>query len=135
MNSLVVSFEAQPRRASLPPMIHDNVLGAIGNTPLVRLNRVTSGLACTVVAKLEALNPGGSVKDRTAVRIVAEAEKRGALKPGGTIVESTSGNMGVGLALVAAVKGYRCIVCTTDKQSEDKINLVRAFGAEVRIGA
>lgn len=114
-------------------MIHDNVLGAIGRTPLVRLNRVVEGLACTVVGKLEAFNPGGSVKDRTAARIVAEAERRGHLKPGGTIVESTSGNMGVGLSLVAAVKGYRCIVVTTDKQSEDKINLVRAFGAEVRI--
>jgi cystathionine beta-synthase len=114
-------------------MIHDDVLGTIGRTPLVRLNRVASGLACTVVGKLEAFNPGGSVKDRTAQRIVAEAERRGALKPGGTIVESTSGNMGVGLALVAAVKGYRCVVVTTDKQSEDKINLVRAFGAEVRI--
>jgi cystathionine beta-synthase len=99
----------------------------------VRLNRVVAGLSCTVVGKLEAFNPGGSVKDRTAARIVAEAEKKGVLKPGGTIVESTSGNMGVGLALVAAVKGYRCVVCTTDKQSEDKINLVRAFGAEVRI--
>jgi cystathionine beta-synthase len=114
-------------------MIHDNVLGTIGRTPLVRLHRVVEGLACTVVGKLEAFSPGGSVKDRTAARIVAEAERRGALKPGGTIVESTSGNMGVGLALVAAVKGYRCVVCTTDKQSEDKINLVRAFGAEVRI--
>ncbi len=114
-------------------MIHDTILDTIGGTPLVRLHRVTSGLACDVVAKLEAFNPAGSVKDRTAARIVAEAEKRGALRPGGTIVESTSGNMGVGLALVAAVKGYRCIVCTTDKQSEDKINLVRAFGAEVRI--
>jgi cystathionine beta-synthase len=114
-------------------MIHDDILGTIGRTPLVRLNRVASNLACTVVAKLEAFNPAGSVKDRTAARIVAEAERRGNLKPGGTIVESTSGNMGVGLALVSAVKGYRCIVCTTDKQSEDKINLVRAFGAEVRI--
>jgi len=110
-------------------MIHDDILGTIGRTPLVRLNRVASNLACTVVAKLEAFNPAGSVKDRTAARIVAEAERRGNLKPGGTIVESTSGNMGVGLALVSAVKGYRCIVCTTDKQSEDKINLVRAFGA------
>jgi len=114
-------------------MIHDDILGTIGNTPLVRLNRVAANLACTVVAKLEAFNPAGSVKDRTAIRIVLEAEKRGALRPGGTIVESTSGNMGVGLALVAAVKGYRCVVVTTDKQSEDKINLVRAFGAEVRI--
>jgi len=114
-------------------MIHDDILGTIGGTPLVRLNRVASNLACTVVAKLEAFNPAGSVKDRTAARIVAEAERRGNLKPGGTIVESTSGNMGVGLALVAAVRGYRCVVVTTDKQSEDKINLVRAFGAEVRI--
>ena len=114
-------------------MIHDNVLSAIGRTPLVRLHRVVEGLACDVVGKLEAFNPGGSIKDRTAARIVAEAERRGQLKPGGTIVESTSGNMGVGLSMVAAVKGYRCIVCTTDKQSEDKINLVRAFGAEVRI--
>src|SRR5258706_2158303 len=114
-------------------MIHDTILDTIGGPPLVRLRRVTSGLACDVVAKLEAFNRAGSVKDRTAARIVAEAERKGHLKPGGTIVESTSGNMGVGLAMVAAVKGYRCIVVTTDKQSEEKINLVRAFGAEVRI--
>jgi cystathionine beta-synthase len=114
-------------------MIHDDILSTVGHTPLVRLRRVVEALACEVVAKLEATNPGGSVKDRTAVRIVLEAERRGALKPGGTIVESTSGNMGVGLSLVAAVKGYRCVVVTTDKQSEEKINLVRAFGAEVRI--
>src|SRR5439155_18912108 len=103
-------------------MIHENVLGTIGRTPLVRLSRVVANLRCSVVAKLEAFNPGGSVKDRTAARIVVEAEKKGLLKPGGTIVEATSGNMGVGLALVAAVRGYRCVVVTTDKQSEDKIN-------------
>ena len=114
-------------------MIHADMLATIGATPLVRLNRVAKGLPCEVVAKIEATNPGGSVKDRTAVRIVTDAEKRGLLKPGGTIVEATSGNMGVGLALVAAVRGYRCVVVTTDKQSEDKINLVRAFGAQVRI--
>src|SRR5436190_13682896 len=110
-------------------MIHEDVLSTIGRTPLVKLRRVVQGFSCTVLAKLEAFNPGGSVKDRTAVRIVTEAERKGLLKPGGTIVESTSGNMGVGLALVAAVRGYRCVVVTTDKQSEEKINLVRAFGA------
>lgn len=114
-------------------MIHDNVLGTIGNTPVVRLHRVTKGLRCEVAAKLEATNPGGSVKDRTASAIVADAERRGLLRPGGTIVEATSGNMGVGLAMVAAVRGYRCIVVTTDKQSEEKINLVKAFGADVRV--
>jgi cystathionine beta-synthase len=114
-------------------VIHDDMIGTIGNTPLVRLQRVARGLACEVVAKIEATNPAGSVKDRTAQRIVADAERRGLLKRGGTIVESTSGNMGVGLAFVAAVRGYRCVVVTTDKQSEEKINLVRAFGAEVRV--
>ena len=113
--------------------IHETVLDLIGGTPMVRLRRIGSDLPCSLVAKLESWNPAGSVKDRTAARIVAEAERKGLLKPGGVIVESTSGNMGVGLSLVAAVKGYRCIVVTTDKQSEDKINLVKAFGADVRI--
>jgi len=113
--------------------IHDDVLELIGHTPMVKLRRITSDLPCTVVAKLESWNPSGSVKDRTAWRVVIEAERAGHLKPGGTIVESTSGNMGVGLSLVAAVKGYRCIVVTTDKQSEDKINLVKAYGADVRV--
>ncbi|MCE9634099.1 MAG: pyridoxal-phosphate dependent enzyme [Planctomycetes bacterium] len=113
--------------------IQDDILGLIGRTPMVKLRRITAGLPCTVVGKLESWNPSGSVKDRTAARIVAEAERRGLLKPGGTIVESTSGNMGVGLSLVAAVKGYKCIVVTTDKQSEDKVNLVKAYGSDVRI--
>ena len=113
--------------------IHDDILGLIGHTPLVKLRRISAHLPCTLIAKLESWNPSGSVKDRTASRIVAEAERRGALRPGGTIVESTSGNMGVGLSLVAAVKGYKCIVVTTDKQSEDKVNLVKAYGSDVRI--
>jgi len=113
--------------------IHDSVLDLVGGTPLVRLRRIAAGLPCTMVGKLEAFNPAGSVKDRTALRIVSEAERKGLLRPGGTIVESTSGNMGVGLSLMAAVRGYKCIVVTTDKQSEDKVNLVKAFGAEVRI--
>lgn len=113
--------------------IRNDVLELIGGTPMVKIRRIAADLPCTVAAKLESWNPAGSVKDRTASRIVAEAERKGLLKPGGTIVESTSGNMGVGLSLVAAVKGYRCIVVTTDKQSEDKVNLVKAFGADVRI--
>lgn len=113
--------------------IHESVLDLIGRTPMVKFRRIAAGLPCTLVGKLEAFNPAGSVKDRTAIRIVLEAERKGLLKPGGTIVESTSGNMGVGLALVAAVRGYKCVVVTTDKQSEDKVNLVKAFGADVRI--
>lgn len=113
--------------------IHDTVLDLVGRTPLVRIRRIAASLPCTIAGKLEAFNPAGSVKDRTALRIVLEAEKKGLLQPGGTIVESTSGNMGVGLSLVAAVRGYRCIVVTTDKQSEEKVNLVKAFGSDVRI--
>jgi cystathionine beta-synthase len=109
----------------------DNVVEMIGNTPLVRLNRVSEGIAATVLAKVEYVNPGGSVKDRIALRMVEEAEKVGLLKPGGTIVEPTSGNTGVGLALVAQLKGYRCVFVCPDKVSEDKRNVLRAYGAEV----
>ncbi len=109
----------------------DNVVEMIGNTPLVRLNRVTEGIAATVLAKVEYVNPGGSVKDRIALRMVEEAEKAGILQPGGTIVEPTSGNTGVGLALVAQLKGYRCVFVCPDKVSEDKRNVLRAYGAEV----
>jgi cystathionine beta-synthase len=109
----------------------DNVVELIGQTPLVRLHRVTEGLSPTVLAKVEYLNPGGSVKDRIAVRMVAEAEKAGLLRPGGTIVEPTSGNTGVGLALVAQTKGYQCVFVCPDKVSEDKRNVLRALGAEV----
>jgi cystathionine beta-synthase len=109
----------------------DNVVELIGNTPLVRLNRVTEGLAATVLAKVEYINPGGSVKDRIALRMIEDAERAGRLQPGGTIVEPTSGNTGVGLALVAQQRGYRCVFVCPDKVSEDKRNVLRAYGAEV----
>jgi cystathionine beta-synthase len=109
----------------------DNILEAIGNTPLVRLNRLAADLAPAVYAKVEMVNPGGSVKDRIAVAMVDEAERSGLLKPGGTIIEATSGNTGVGLAMVAAVRGYRCIFIMPDKMSTEKIRLLKAYGAEV----
>jgi len=109
------------------------VTAAIGATPLVALDRLASGLASRVVAKLEHMNPGGSVKDRIAMPMIEAAERAGLLKPGGVIVEPTSGNTGVGLAMAAAVKGYRCIFVMADKQSEEKRALLRAYGAEVVI--
>ncbi len=112
-------------------MIHDSVLGTIGQTPLVRLNAVTRALNVAVAAKVEFFNPGGSVKDRIAVGMIDAAEQDGSLKPGGTIIEGTSGNTGAGLAIVAISRGYRCIFTTTDKQSQEKIDVLRAFGAEV----
>ncbi len=112
-------------------MIYDNVLSMIGNTPLVRLNKVTRGIQATVLAKCEFMNPGGSVKDRPGLSMIEAAEREGKLKPGGTIVEATSGNTGVGLAIAAAVKGYRMIFVIPDKMSDEKINLLRAFGARV----
>jgi len=113
------------------PQIADSLLDLIGNTPLVRLRRVTEGLTCQVVAKLEMTNPGGSVKDRPAVAMIDAAERDGLLGPGGTIVEPTSGNTGVGLAIVAAQRGYRCIFVMTDKVAPEKVELLRAYGAEV----
>jgi cystathionine beta-synthase len=110
---------------------YDNVVELIGNTPLVRLRNVTAGIRATVLAKVEYLNPGGSVKDRIALRMVEDAEKAGILQPGGTIVEPTSGNTGVGLALVAQLKGYRCVFVCPDKVSQDKQDVLRAYGAEV----
>jgi cystathionine beta-synthase len=112
-------------------MYHENILGTIGNTPLVKLNRVTRGLRCTVLAKIEFFNPGGSVKDRIGVAMIEDAERRGLLKPGGTIIEGTSGNTGIGLAIAAALKGYRCIFVMNDKQSQEKINALKAYGADV----
>lgn len=112
---------------------YDNILQAIGRTPLVRLSKVTDGLDVTLLAKVEYLNPGGSVKDRIGLAMIEEAERRGLLKPGGTIIEATAGNTGAGLALAAAIKGYRCIFVLPDKMSEDKVNLLRAYGAEVVI--
>lgn len=110
---------------------YESVLDLIGNTPLVKLNKVTEGLAATVLAKVEYLNPGGSIKDRIAQRMIDEAEASGALKPGGTIVEPTSGNTGVGLAMVAQQRGYKCVFVCPDKVSEDKRNVLKAYGAEV----
>jgi cystathionine beta-synthase len=112
--------------------ICDSILDAIGHTPLVRINHVTRGVTdATVLAKIETFNPGNSIKDRMALKMVQDAERSGKLKPGGTIIEGTSGNTGMGLAIVAAVRGYRCIFTTTDKQSKEKIDALKAFGAEV----
>ncbi len=110
---------------------HDNILSTIGHTPLVRINSVTSGLEPLVLAKVEYFNPGGSVKDRIGWPIIEDAERDGRLRPGGTIIEATSGNTGVGLAIAAAIKGYRCIFVMPDKMSQEKILLLRAYGARV----
>ncbi|HVN68929.1 MAG TPA: cystathionine beta-synthase [Candidatus Binatia bacterium] len=111
----------------------ENALEAIGNTPLVKLNKVVDGAKCLVLAKVEYVNPGGSVKDRPAVAMLDAAEREGMLKPGGTIVEPTSGNTGTGLAMAAAIRGYRCILVMPDKMSREKIDLLRAYGADVVI--
>ena len=109
----------------------NNILEAVGHTPLIRLNRINQGLAPQMYVKAEFTNPGGSVKDRIGITMIDDAEKRGLLKPGGTIIEGTSGNTGMGLALVAAVRGYKCVFTTTDKQSKEKVDLLKALGAEV----
>lgn len=111
--------------------VFDSILDTIGNTPLVKLNKVASDLPCPVYAKVEFFNPGNSVKDRMALKMVEVAETNGWLKPGGTIIEGTSGNTGMGLALAAIQKGYKCIFTTTDKQSKEKVDILRALGAEV----
>ena len=112
--------------------ICNSILDAIGHTPLVRINAITRGITdATVLAKLETFNPGNSIKDRMAVKMIEDAERQGLLKPGGTIVEGTSGNTGMGLAIAAVIKGYRCVFTTTDKQSKEKIDALKAFGAEV----
>jgi cystathionine beta-synthase len=115
------------------PRIYDNIVQTIGNTPLVRLNRVTRGVRSQMIAKVEYFNPGGSVKDRIGMTIIEAAEREGRLKPGGTIVEATSGNTGVGLAIAAAIKGYKTIFVMPDKMSEEKIRVLRAYGARVVI--
>src|SRR6266700_3615134 len=113
--------------------MQDSILQSVGRTPLVRLRRIAEGIAIPIYVKVDALNPGGSVKDRVAIAMIAEAERRGWLPPGGTIIEATAGNTGVGLAMVAAVKGYRCIFVLPDKMSREKVLLLRAYGAEVVI--
>src|ERR1700750_1958293 len=112
---------------------YEDVLGLIGKTPLVRLNRISHGMKATVLAKMENLNPGYSVKDRIGVGMIEAAERDGKLRPGGTIVEATAGNTGLGLALIASAKGYRIILVIPDKMSQEKIAHVRALGAEVRM--
>ena len=117
-----------------PPNAYDDVVSAIGNTPLIRLNRLTEELQISSVwAKLERCNPGGSIKDRIGLQMVLDAEAKGLLKPGGVIVEATSGNTGIGLAIVAAQRGYRCVFTIPDKMSDEKITLLRAIGAEVHV--
>src|SRR3989442_4392823 len=113
--------------------IAPDVLGVVGHTPLVRLSRIGKGLKPQIVAKLEMLNPGGSVKARIGLAMIEDAEQRGLLKPGGTIVEPTSGNTGVGLAIAAALRGYRLVCTMPDKQSQEKRDILRAYGAEVVI--
>jgi cystathionine beta-synthase len=115
----------------VPAKVCRTILDAIGQTPLVRLNRITKDIDAEVYAKVETFNPGNSIKDRMAVKMIEDAERDGRLKPGGTIIEGTSGNTGMGLAIAAVVKGYRCIFTTTDKQSKEKVDALRAFGAEV----
>jgi cystathionine beta-synthase len=112
-------------------MWYKNVLESIGNTPMVQINKITKDLPCTVLAKVETTNPGNSIKDRMALKMIADAERAGKLKPGYTIIEGTSGNTGMGLAIAAVIKGYRCIFTTTDKQSKEKVDALKAFGAEV----
>ena len=109
----------------------NNILETIGNTPLVRINNITKNIKATVYAKVETFNPGNSIKDRMALKMIEIAEKDGRLKPGGTIIEGTSGNTGMGLAIAAIIKGYKCIFTTTDKQSKEKVDVLRAFGADV----
>src|SRR5436853_5367249 len=115
------------------PRRFPSVLELVGGTPIVRLQKIGRETRCTLLAKLEYLNPGGSVKDRIGLAMIEAAERDGKLKPGGTIVEPTSGNTGVGLAIAAALKGYRCIFVMPDKMSQEKISMLRAYGAEVVI--
>lgn len=114
-------------------MYFNSIIDAVGNTPLVRLNKVNGGSKGTILAKVEYFNPGQSIKDRIAIKMIDDAEKAGLLKPGGTIIEGTSGNTGMGLALVAISRGYKCIFTTTDKQSQSKVDILKAVGAEVII--
>ncbi|MCO5934448.1 pyridoxal-phosphate dependent enzyme [Mucilaginibacter sp. RB4R14] len=112
-------------------MWYNNILETVGNTPMVKLNKIAKDIPATVLAKIETTNPGNSIKDRMALKMIEDAEKSGKLKPGGTIIEGTSGNTGMGLAIAAVIKGYKCIFTSTDKQSKEKFDALRAFGAEV----
>jgi cystathionine beta-synthase len=123
--------QSEDHMPSTTPKIYNNILESMGNTPLVKLNRLGRGLRCQIVAKVEYFNPGGSVKDRIGITIIEDAERQGLLKPGGTIVEATSGNTGVGLAIAAILKGYKCVFVMPDKMSDEKIRVLRAYGARV----
>lgn len=127
----IINTNIKDAKVGRDKRVYTSVLEAVGWTPLIRLSRITAGIETEIWAKVESFNPGGSVKDRIGIAMIEEAERRGRLGPGGTIVEPTSGNTGVGLALVAALKGYRMIFTIPDKMSEEKINLLRAYGAEV----
>jgi cystathionine beta-synthase len=133
IHTIHLSLPSQnPRLVTPDKLVFDNILGAIGKTPLVRINNITKGLTkAKVYAKVETFNPGNSIKDRMALKMIEDAEKDGRLKPGGTIIEGTSGNTGMGLAIAAIMKGYKCIFTTTDKQSKEKVDALKAFGAEV----
>lgn len=133
MNTVQI-FQTSARVQDHKPQVYENILQTIGQTPLVRLNKVITGACmCTVLAKVEFFNPGGSVKDRIGLSIIEDAERQGRLRPGGTIVEATSGNTGAGLAMAAIVKGYKCVFVMPDKMSDEKIRFLRAFGARVII--
>src|SRR5580700_6734414 len=110
---------------------NENILGTIGHTPMVKINRITKDIPALVLAKVETFNPGNSIKDRMALKMIEDAEKDGRLKPGGTIIEGTSGNTGMGLAIAAVIKGYKCVFTSTDKQSKEKVDALKAFGADV----
>ena len=112
--------------------IKSGFVGTVGNTPLIRLNRLSDETGCEILGKAEFLNPGGSVKDRAALYIIEDAERQGKLKPGGTVVEGTAGNTGIGLAHICNAKGYRCLIVIPDTQSQEKIDLLRTLGAEVK---
>src|SRR5258705_2026027 len=112
--------------------IREGFVGAVGNTPLVRLAKLSAETGCEILGKAEFLNPGGSVKDRAALYIIQDAERRGALKPGGTVVEGTAGNTGIGLAHICSARGYRCVIIIPETQSQEKMDLLRVLGAEVR---
>jgi len=131
LKNQLFSFYYLYQQLKILTMWLNNILETIGNTPLIKLNKITNDLPCTVLAKVEYFNPGNSIKDRMALKMLEVAEKEGKIKPGGTIIEGTSGNTGMGLALAACVKGYKCIFTTTDKQSKEKADILKAVGAEV----
>ncbi|KAI0829794.1 cysteine synthase [Trametes gibbosa] len=131
MQSISAAFRARPLARAFTSRPVDGFVGAVGNTPLIRLKKLSEQTGCNIVAKSELQNPGGSVKDRAALGVVTDAEKRGLLKPGGTVVEGTAGNTGIGLAHVCRARGYRCVIFMPNTQSQEKIDLLRMLGAEV----